>query len=138
MYSIFYAHALDYSRRLLERWKDDIRMKDRRSACHRNALKPHETNHIAVVRVILYKYIKGCGCMQPHRQHYHKKDGLFVTLVLLPMNTKKKDIRGLVNQSLIEAGEKDISVSTFHAMWKTSFSHVQIPRISSFSKCSVY
>jgi hypothetical protein len=40
------------------------------------------------------------------------------------MNTKKKDIRSLINESLMEAGEKDISISAFHAMWRTSFSHV--------------
>jgi hypothetical protein len=44
--SACYAHALGYSRRQLERWKDDIRTRDRRSACHGNALKPHESNHI--------------------------------------------------------------------------------------------
>jgi hypothetical protein len=136
--SACYAHALGYSRRQLERWKDDIRMKDRRSACHGNALKPHETNHIAAACAILHKYIKGCGCTQPHCQHYRKRDGLFIPLVLLPMNTKKKDVQGLVNQSLIEAGEKEISVLAFHAMWRTSFLHVQIPRTSRFSKCSVY
>jgi hypothetical protein len=78
--------------------------------CHGNALKPHETNYIATTRAILYKYIGGCGCTQPHRQYYHKRDGIFVPLVLLPMNTKKKDIRSLINQSLMEARKKEISV----------------------------
>jgi hypothetical protein len=53
------------------------------------------------------------------------------------MNTKKKDIRNLINQSLQESGESEISVSAFHAMWRNSFSHVQIPRTSRFSKCNV-
>jgi hypothetical protein len=58
-------------------------------------------------------------------------------LVLLPMNTRKKDIRNLINQSLHESREREISVSAFHAMWRNSFSHVQIPRTSRFSKCNV-
>jgi hypothetical protein len=69
--------------------------------------------------------------------NYKKKDGIFLPLVLLPMNTKKKDIRALINESLLESGEKEISVSAFHAMWRKYFSHVQIPKTSRFSKCSV-
>jgi hypothetical protein len=136
--SACYAHVLGYSQRQLERWKDDIRVRNRKSACHGNALRPHETNHVASARAILQKYIKGCGCIQPHRQHFRKRDGVFVPLVLLPMNTKKKDIRNLINQSLQELRESEISVSAFHAMWRNSFSHVQIPRTSRFSKCNVY
>jgi hypothetical protein len=44
----YYAHVLGYSRRQLERWKEDIRSRDRRSACHGNELKPHETDHVAI------------------------------------------------------------------------------------------
>jgi hypothetical protein len=68
--STCYAHVLGYSRRQLERWKEDIRSRDRRSACHGNALKPHEADHVATARVVFQKYISGCGCPQPHRQHY--------------------------------------------------------------------
>jgi hypothetical protein len=98
--SACYAHVLGYSRRQLDHWKDDIRARNWKSACHGNALKPHETNHVAVARAILQKYIKGYGCIQPHRQHFRKRDGVFIPLVLLPMNTRKKDIRNLINQSL--------------------------------------
>jgi hypothetical protein len=87
-----YAHVLDYSRRQLERWKEDIRSHDRRSACHGNAMKPHETYHVAIARALFQKYINGCGCIQPHRQHFQKKEETFIPLVLLPTNTKKKDI----------------------------------------------
>jgi hypothetical protein len=132
-----YAHVLGYSRRQLERWKEDIRSCDRRSACHWNALKSHEADHVATAHVVFQKYISGCGCPQPHRQHYQKKDGIFLPLVLLPMNTKKKDIRALINESLLESGEKEISVSAFHAMWRKYFLHVQISKTSRFSKCSV-
>jgi hypothetical protein len=83
------------------------------------------------------KYINGCGCIQPHWQHFNKKEGAFCPLVLLPMNTKKKDIRALINDSLLEAGQKEISISAFHAMWGKYFSHVQIPKTSRFSKYSV-
>ena len=62
---------------------------------------------------------------------------MFVPFILLPMNTKKKDIRNLINQSLQESGESEISILAFHAMWRNSFSHVQIPRTSRFSKCNV-
>jgi hypothetical protein len=62
------------------------------------------------------KYINGCGCIQPHRQHFHKREGTFLPLVLLPMNTKKKDIQALINDSLLELDEKKINMSTFHAM----------------------
>jgi hypothetical protein len=132
-----YAHVLGYSRRQLERWKEDIHARDRRSACHGNAMKPHEADHVAIARTVLKKYINGCGCPQPHRQHFRKRDGTFLPLLLLPMNTKKKNIRSLINESLCESGEKEISVSAFHAMWQKHFSHVQIPRTSRFSKCSV-
>ena len=86
---------------------------------------------------ILQKYIKVCRYIQPHRQHFRKKDGVFVPLVLLPMNTKNKDIWNLINQSLQESEESKISVSAFHTMWQNSFSHVQIPRTSRFSKSNV-
>jgi hypothetical protein len=135
--STCYAHVLGYSRRQLERWKEDIRSRDRRSAYYGNALKPHETDHVATARVVFQKYISGCGCPQPHRQHYQKKDGIFLPLVLLPMNTKKNDIRALINESLLELREKEISASAFHAMWRRYFSHVQIPKTSRFSKCNV-
>jgi hypothetical protein len=132
-----YVHVLGYSRRKLERWKEDIRTRDRRSACHGNAMKPHEVDHVAIARAVLKKYINGCGCLQPYRQHFRKRDGTFLPLVLLPMNTKKKNIRSLINESLCESGEKEISVSAFHAMWWKHFLHVQIPRTSRFSKYSV-
>jgi hypothetical protein len=86
---------------------------------------------------VFKKYINGCGCIQPHRQHFCKREGTFLPLVLLPMNTKKKDIQALINASLLESGEKEISISAFHAMWRKYFSHVQIPKTSRFSKCSV-
>ena len=61
--STCYVHVLGYSRRQLERWKDDIRARNHKSACHGNALRPHETNHVASARAILQKYIKDCGCI---------------------------------------------------------------------------
>jgi hypothetical protein len=119
-----YAHVLGYNRRQLERWKEDIQSRDRRSACHGNALKYHETDHVAITRAMFQKYINGCGCTQPHRQHFNKKEGTLCPLVLLPMNTKKKDIRALINDSLLEAYQKEISISAFHVMWRKYFSHV--------------
>ena len=53
------------------------------------------------------------------------------------MNTKKKGIQALINASFLESGKKEISISTFHAMWKKYFCHVQIPKTSRFSKCNV-
>lgn len=50
---------------------------------------------------------------------------------------KKKDIRYLIIQSLVEAGEEEISVLAFHAMWPKFFSRIQIWKTSSFSKCSM-
>jgi hypothetical protein len=100
-------------------------------------MKPHETDHVAIARALFQKYINGCGCTQPHRQHFQKGEGTFIPLVLLPMNTKKRDIRALINDSLLESGVKEISISAFHAMWRKYFSHVQIPKTSRFSKCSV-
>jgi hypothetical protein len=117
--STCYAHVLGYSSRQLERWKEDICSRDRRSTCHVNALKPHEADHVATARTVFQKYISGCGCPLPHQQHYQKKDGIFLPLVLLPMNTKKTDIWALINESLLELGEKEISVSVFHAMWNS-------------------
>ena len=123
-----YAHALGYSPRQVERWKEDIRRRDQQSACHGNALKSHESTHVTTACAIYQKYVSGCGCTQPHRQHLRKKDGVMVPLVLLPMNAKKKDIRKLVNDSFIAIGKKEISVSAFYAMWREFFSHVQILR----------
>ena len=122
--SACYAHALGYSPRQVERWKEDICGRDRQSACHGNALKPQESTHVTTARAIFRKYVSGCGCTQPHRHHMRKKDGVMVPLVLLPMNAKKKDIQKLVNDSLIVVGEKEISISAFHAMWREFFSHV--------------
>jgi hypothetical protein len=104
--SAYYAHALGYSWRQLERWKDDICMKDQRSACHGNTFKSHETDHNTIARAKIHKYIMECGCTQPHWQHYCKRDRVFVLLVLLPMHTKKRDIQSLINQSLTKAMEK--------------------------------
>ena len=42
-----------------------------------------------------------------------------------------------MNESLVVAREKEISVSAFHAMWKEFFSYVQIPKTSHFAKCRV-
>ena len=98
-----YAHILGYSRRQLERWKEDIRSRNQRSACYGNALKPHEADHVGTAHVVFQKYINGCGCAQLHQQHYQKKDGIFLPLVLLPMNTQKKDIQTLINESLYES-----------------------------------
>jgi hypothetical protein len=50
-----YAYVLGYSRRQLERWKEDIRTRDQRSACHGNAMKPHEADHVAIACAVLKK-----------------------------------------------------------------------------------
>lgn len=69
-------------------------------------MKPHETNHVVAAHAIFEKFVTKSGCMQRRRQHLRKKDGLFVQLVLLPMNTKKKDIQALINKNLVEARKK--------------------------------
>jgi hypothetical protein len=81
VYNACYVHVLGYSCRQLERWKNDIYTRDCKSACHGNALKPHEIDYVVVAHAILYKYINLCGCMQPHSQHFRKRDGVFIPLV---------------------------------------------------------
>ena len=72
--SACYAHILGYSYKQLERWTNDVYTRDCKNACHGNALKPHEIGYVVVAHAIVYKYIKMCGCMQPHSQHFYKRD----------------------------------------------------------------
>ena len=70
-----YIHILGYSRRQLEKWKEDRRTRDRRSAYYGNAMKPHEADHVPIARAMLKKYINGCVCPQPYRQHFGREMG---------------------------------------------------------------
>ncbi len=81
-----------------------------------NALRQHDTMHVVIAHALFQRYIKRYGCVQPHRQHFMKTNMKFIPLILLPINTKKKDIHALINDHLLKDGEKDIRVSAFHAM----------------------
>ena len=99
-----------------------------------------EESHVGMARVLLKKYIEGCGCPQPHRPKVRRKEDVFDTIptVLLPMNTRKLDILALINEELATLGKTcAIRKCAFYAFWRSDFPHVKISRTSRFSKCYV-
>jgi hypothetical protein len=81
------------------------------------------------------EFVGEAGCTQPHRQIRRKVDNLVVPLILLPMNTTKVDVFHLVNEEVKKMVDSEpLSLASFHRMWRTDFSHVQIPPYSRFSK----
>jgi hypothetical protein len=70
----------------LNRWKVYIRKRDRKSVFHGNSLKPHETNHVAAACTIQKMNMKA----QPYWHHFYKRDGVFVSLILLLMKRRRK------------------------------------------------
>ena len=129
-----------YNRLQFERYKLDIRVRNRQHVVHGNTSISKEVSHVGMARVLLKKYIEGCGCPQPHRPKVRRKEDVIDTIptILLPMNTRKLDILGLINEELATLGETcAIGKCAFYALWRSDFAHVKIPRTSRFSKCYV-
>ena len=81
-------------------------------------------------------FVSEAGCQQPHRSVQRKVDNVVFQLVLLPMNTTKNDVLCYVNEEVKKLVDgTELSVSSFQRMWRTWFSHLQIPPFSRFSKC---
>ena len=134
-----YALALGYSKRRLEELKWSIRTTtERYAAIHGNSAKqPHASVQAEATRVAFERYTKECGCLQPDRRSYWKKDKRMVPLVLLPMNTRRQDVMIAVNEEVaLLVGGNPLNKSASYKMWREEFTHiVQIPPHSRFSKC---
>ena len=92
IYNGCYALALGYSNQCLEELKWSIRSStERYAAIHGNSAKqPCTSVQAEATRVAFERYTKECGCPQPDRQSYRKKDKRMVPLVLLPKNREGK------------------------------------------------
>ena len=147
-----YALALGYSKRRIEELKSDIRSMDiiskvfdvqcrgRSSAVHRNTVcVPRTGLGMQAMENVFQKYVQDSGCSQPHKQCQRQNDKKMITLVLLPMNTRRDDVFHAVI-----ANVKKITMSkapgpcSFYRMWRMQYTHVQIPPHSQFLKCQIY
>ena len=80
-------------------------------------------------------FVGEVGCQQPHRSMRRKLDNVVLPLILLPMNTTKKDVFYYVNEKVKKLVDGiELSVSSFRRLWRTWFPYVQIPPFSRFSK----
>ena len=132
-----YALVVGYLKRRLEELKWSIRSSTEWYATtHENSAKqPRALVQAEAIRVAFERYTKECGCLQPNRQSYRKKDKRMVPLVLLPMNTRRQDVMIAVNEEVAcLVGGNPLSNCAFHKMWREEFTHVQIPPHSRFSK----
>ena len=74
---------------------------ERYTAIYGNSAKqPRASVQAEAIRVAFERYIKECGCLQPDRRSYWKKDKRMVPLVLLPMNTRRQDVMIAVNEEV--------------------------------------
>ena len=104
-----YAVTLGYSKRRMEELKSDIRSigitlelfgvecRGRSSALHGNTvLVPQTFVGLQAMESVFEKYVTEIGCTQPHRQCRRRSDNQMVPLILLPMNTRRKDVFHIV------------------------------------------
>ena len=104
----------------MEELKWSIRTNNKRySAIHGNSAKqPRASMQAEATRVAFERYVKECGCPQPDRQLYRKKDKRMVPLVLLPMNTRRQDVMIAVNEEVAcLVGGNPLSKCAFCKMW---------------------
>ena len=138
IYNGCYALTVGYSKWRLEELKWSIRSSMKQyAAIHGNSAKqPCALVQAEATRVAFERYIKECGCPQPDRRSYRKKDKRMVPLVLLPMNTRRQDVMIAVNEEVARlVSGNPLSKCAFYKMWREEFTHVQIPPHSRFSKC---
>ena len=115
-----YALALGYSKRHLEELKWSIRTSTEwYAAIHGNSVKqPRASVQAKATRVAFERYTKECGCPQPDRRSYRKKDKRMVPLVLLPMNIRRQDVMIAVDEEVTHlVGGNPLSKCAFYKLW---------------------
>ena len=71
----------------------DVQCNGKISTVYRNTSHvPHTSLGVQVMKTIFERFVKEAGCIQPHRQCRRKNDNEMVSLVLLPVNTTRKDV----------------------------------------------
>ena len=144
-----YAVALSYSKRRIEELKSDIRSigitsevfgvecSGRSLAVHGNTMHiPRISVGVQAMESVFEKYVTETGCTQPHRQCRRRSDNHMVPLVLLPMNTRREDVFHAVVADVERITKsKAPGPYSFYRLWRTEYTHVQIPPHSRFSKC---
>ena len=144
-----YAVALGYSKRRIEELKSDIRSigitseafgiecSGRSSAVHGNTVHvPRTFVGVQAMESVFEKYVMETGCTQPHRQCRRRSDNQMVPLILLPMNTRREDVYHTVVADVERITKsKAPRPCSFYRLWRTEYTHVQIPPHSRFSKC---
>ena len=144
-----YAVALGYSKRRIEELKSDIRSigitsevfgvecSGRSSAVHGNTVHvPRTSVGVQAMESVFEKYVTETGCTQPHRQCRRRSDNQMVPLILLPMNTRRDDMYHTVVADVERITKsKAPGPCSFYRLWRTEYTHVQIPPHSRFSKC---
>ena len=147
-----YAVTLGYSKRRMEELKSDIRSigitselfgvecRGRSSALHGNTvLVPQTFVGLQVMESVFEKYVTETGCTQPHRQCRRRSDNQMVPLILLPMNTRREDVFHTVVANVERITKsKAPGPCSFYCLWRTEYTHVQIPPHSRFSKCQTF
>jgi hypothetical protein len=136
VYNACYAMALGYSQRRFKQLKVAYRVYGRVAAVHGNMCNLRERAKMSAAKESFTAFIGDAGCTQPHHQVRRKVDNSVVPLILLPMNTTKVDVFHFVNEEVKTlVGGESMLLASFHRLWRTKFSHVQISPFSRFSKC---
>ena len=149
IYNGCYAVALGYSKRRIEELKSDIRStgitsevfgvecSGRSSAVHGNIVHvPRTSVGVQAMESVFEKYVMEIGCTQPHRQCRRRSDNQMVPLILLPMNTRREDVFHIVVADVERITKsKAPRPCSFYRLWRTEYTHVQIPPHFRFSKC---
>ena len=144
-----YAVALSYSKRRIEELKSDIRStgitsevfgvecSGRLSAVHGNKVHvPRTSVDVQAMESIFEKYVMETRCTQPHRQCRRRSDNQMVPLILLPMNIRREDVFHTIVADVERITKsKAPGPYSFYRLWRTEYTHVQIPPHSRFSKC---
>ena len=144
-----YVVALGYSKRRIEELKSDIRSmgitsevfgvecSGRSSVEHGNIVHvPRTSVSVQAIKSVFEKYVTETGCTQPQRQCRRQSDNQMVPLILLPMNTRQEDVFHTVVADVKKITKsKALGPCSFYRLWRTEYTHVQIPPHSQFSKC---
>ena len=144
-----YAVALGYSKCRIEELKSDIRSigitselfgmecSGRSLAAHGNTVHvPRTSVGVQAMESVFEKYVTETGCTQPHRQCRRRSDNQMVPLILLPMNTRREDVFYTIVADVERITKsKAPGPCSFYRLWRTEYTHVQIPPHSRFSKC---
>ncbi len=69
------------------------------------------------MKTIFERFVKEAGCAQPHRQCRRRSDNEMMPLVLLPVNTTRKDVFRVVSTNVEKlTSEKSLGTCSFYRM----------------------